>query len=72
MTRKRFIKMLMSRGIQRNFARAITKRYNKGKVPYNVAFELSNLVGIGKALYVTTIGSIVGENMIDKFKELRK
>lgn len=69
MTRKRFIKMLMSKGIERNSARAITKRYNKGKVPYNVAFELANLVGIGKSLYVTTIVSVVGENIIDKFKE---
>ena len=39
MTKKRFIKLLMSQGIQRNSARAIAKSYNDRKIPYKIAYR---------------------------------
>lgn len=39
MTRKRFIKLLMSRGVPRNRARAIAFLYNASGTPYKKAYS---------------------------------
>lgn len=40
MTRKRFIKLLMSKGIQRNAAQEIAARYNSRNIPYAKAYKI--------------------------------
>ena len=47
MSKKRFIKLLMSQGIQRNSARKIAKKYNDRKIPYKIAYVFP--YGLGKA-----------------------
>lgn len=39
MTKKRFIKLLMSKGIQRNEAQKIAARYNLRNIPYEKAYS---------------------------------
>ena len=50
MTKKRFIKLLMSQGIQRNSARAIAKSYNDRKIPYKKAYRIHGFVKFLKDL----------------------
>ena len=38
MSKKRFIKLLMSKGIQRNEAQEIAARYNSRNIPYEKAY----------------------------------
>ncbi len=39
MSKKRFIKLLMSKGIQRNEAQKIAARYNSCNIPYEKAYS---------------------------------
>lgn len=39
MTKKRFVKLLMSEGIQRNEAQQIAARYNSRNIPYTRAYS---------------------------------
>lgn len=39
MTKKRFIKLLMSTGVQKTEARKIASSYNSRKIPYSEAFS---------------------------------
>ena len=38
MTRKRFVKLLMSKGVKRNNANRIAQEFRKGSLPYDVDF----------------------------------
>lgn len=45
MTRKRFIKLVMSKGKQRNEANKIAQSYNAKKIPYSrayISFQVAN------------------------------
>nr|DAO24962.1 MAG TPA: hypothetical protein [Caudoviricetes sp.] len=38
MTRKRFVKLLMSKGVKRNNANRIAQEFRKGSLPYEFAW----------------------------------
>ena len=51
MTRKRFVKLLMATGKQRNEAQAIAMAYNAERIPYKNAFKfLSRWIEIEKRI----------------------
>lgn len=67
----------MSRGIQRNSARAIAKRYNNKKIPYKVAFGFSyGIAGCGKAMEklgkALSVGIKSVSNMLEVISKTQK
>lgn len=85
MTRKRFIKLVMSHGVSRNRAIKIAKAFNANNVPYERAYRLfksvfllsSHIVNkfseLSKSLsYVTAQASVALKDIAHKFKEVTR
>ena len=58
MTRKRFIKLLMSHGISRNKAVEIAADYNSRNVPYEIAYKKLIFVRLAYKIKRSAIGAL--------------
>lgn len=58
MSRKRFIKLLMSYGIPRNSAVKIAADYNSRNVPYEIAYKRLIFVRLASKLKISAIGAL--------------